>query len=600
MTKRPTINTLTNTASPTYLTQLNQNFTNVKNQFDNTLSLDGSLPNAMNADLDLNGNDLINGGTLSADDIVIGGTSIGTQVSNAAASATSAATSASSASASATTATAYTPAYFDNFAALKADTRSWTVGQLLNTRAEGFAYQVVTSGEHVTTAGGTKLYIQLGDTGYNVKAFGAVGNGTTDDYAAVQLAASDASSISVADGDYLLSQQVTMAVPKSFVGGGATSKFRTTVGFTGPIFSIAPASGTDPKGWTVSNFEVTNYGSATNTFILDIASAGEYISKFTLSKIISNTQVSEYFVKLLNGIPNTDGLFTSVFSDNWSLGGYYLDNVGDSVILERNTTSGAGVGYYVNQLGTAANITIRDGNCTSAGGALDMVKGANLTFENMQVECPVAFTGSNNAAVSIDRPSGGSIYNTKIINNNINTQGNPLYCIYVENAVNTVIDGNELYCDVSTGAHIYIDSGARDTIIGNNKYYNQATGAEVDPIIVNNGVGNTGVWVDATLTLAGWSNQNTANEHPTGYFKDRDGNVMLRGRVAGGAIAGGETLFTLPSGYRPKTKGYLIGTYGAAGAATSVVLQIIPAGAVQILTAASTGAYLSGVVFSTK
>ena len=434
----------------------------------------------------------------------------------------------------------------------------------------------------------------------SVKDFGAVGNGTTDDYAAVQNAASDASSISVGDGSYLLSQQVVMSVPKSFVGGGATSTFNTSASFTGSIFRIAPPVGTDPKGWTVSDFEITNNGSATNVFLLDIASAGEYISKFTLSKVISNTQVSNYFVELLNSIPNADGLFTSYFSDNWSLGGYYLENAGDSIYLERNTTTGAGVGYYVNQLGTAANITIRDGNCTSAGGALNMVKGANLTFENMQVECPVAFTGVNNAAVSVYRASGGSIFNTKIINNNINTQGNPLYCIYLDNAVQTIIDGNELYCDVTSGAHIYLGSGARDTVIGNNKYYNQATGAEVDPIIVNNGVGTTGVWVDATLTLAGWSNQNTANEHPTGYFKDRDGNVMLRGRVAGAAIVGGETLFTLPSGYRPKTKGYLIGTYGAAGAATSVVLQIIPAGAVQILTAASTGAYLSGVVFSTK
>jgi hypothetical protein len=146
----------------------------------------------MNADLDLNSNDLINGGTLSADDIVIGGTSIATQVTNAAASATSAATSASASAASATTATAYTPAYFDNFTALKANTSSWTVGQLLNTRAEGFAYQVVSSGEHVTTAGGTKLIVLLGDSGYNVKAFGAIGdwNGTTgtNDTTAIQTA----------------------------------------------------------------------------------------------------------------------------------------------------------------------------------------------------------------------------------------------------------------------------------------------------------------------------------------------------------------------------------------------------------------------------
>jgi hypothetical protein len=544
MTKAPTLTTIASGYASN--TQLNSNFTAIQVAFENTLSLDGSTPNAMNADLDMDSNNILNVNEVDTSYLRINGQLV-----------------VPSDYAVATDAT-------------DVDYNQGGTGAVSRTVANRLQDQV------------------------SVKDFGAIGNGATDDYAKIQSAASSVNSISVTDGDYLLSQQVTMSVPKSFVGGGATSKFRTTAGFTGPIFSIAPASGTDPKGWTVSNFEVTNYGSATNTFVLDIASAGEYISKFTLSKIISNTQVSEYFVKLLNGIPNTDGLFTSVFSDNWSLGGYYLDNVGDSVILERNTTSGAGVGYYVNQLATAANITIRDGNCTSAGGALNMVKGANLIFEGMQVECPVAFTGSNNAAVSVYRPSGGSIFNTKIINNNINTQGNPLYCIYLDNAVQTIIDGNELYCDVTSGAHIYLGVGARDTVIGNNKYYNQATGAEVDPIIVNNGVGNTGVWVDATLTLAGWSNQNTANEHPTGYFKDRDGNVMLRGRVAGGAIAGGETLFTLPSGYRPKTKGYLIGTYGAAGAATSVVLQIIPAGAVQILTAASTGAYLSGVVFSTK
>jgi hypothetical protein len=139
----------------------------------------------MNADLDLNGNDLINGGTLSADDIVIGGTSIGTQVSNAAASATASATSASASAASAATATLYTPAYFNNVTALLADTRSWPVGQLLNTRAEGFAYQVAASAatdHHVTTAGGVKLYVQVdANGGYNLSAFGATLDGSAND-----------------------------------------------------------------------------------------------------------------------------------------------------------------------------------------------------------------------------------------------------------------------------------------------------------------------------------------------------------------------------------------------------------------------------------
>lgn len=77
MAKRPTINTLANTASPTYLTQLNQNFTNIRDQFDNTLSLDGSTPNAMNADIDLNGNDILNVSKVYADSLFINGTPVG-------------------------------------------------------------------------------------------------------------------------------------------------------------------------------------------------------------------------------------------------------------------------------------------------------------------------------------------------------------------------------------------------------------------------------------------------------------------------------------------------------------------------------------------
>lgn len=59
MAKKPTITTV---ASGYYGRQaLNTNFENIRNQFDNTLSLDGSTPNALNANLDLNSNDLLNG-----------------------------------------------------------------------------------------------------------------------------------------------------------------------------------------------------------------------------------------------------------------------------------------------------------------------------------------------------------------------------------------------------------------------------------------------------------------------------------------------------------------------------------------------------------
>ena len=63
MAKGPTITTI---ASGYYSrTALNDNFTNIDTAFDNTLSLDGSTPNAMTGDIDLGTNDLLNVGTIN-------------------------------------------------------------------------------------------------------------------------------------------------------------------------------------------------------------------------------------------------------------------------------------------------------------------------------------------------------------------------------------------------------------------------------------------------------------------------------------------------------------------------------------------------------
>ena len=102
MAKRPTVTSISSGYASN--TQLNANFEALRDGFDNTLSLDGSVPNAMEVDFDLDGNDIINGGTLNASDITVGGTSLATQVSAAATSASNAATSETNAAASAASA----------------------------------------------------------------------------------------------------------------------------------------------------------------------------------------------------------------------------------------------------------------------------------------------------------------------------------------------------------------------------------------------------------------------------------------------------------------------------------------------------------------
>lgn len=75
MAKKPTVSTIT--TGYYSVTSLNANFENLRDGFDNTLSLDGSTPNAMQADFDMNGYNILN-----ADKLFINGTNILTLLDN--------------------------------------------------------------------------------------------------------------------------------------------------------------------------------------------------------------------------------------------------------------------------------------------------------------------------------------------------------------------------------------------------------------------------------------------------------------------------------------------------------------------------------------
>lgn len=109
-----------------------------------------------------------------------------TQAGIATGAAADAQASAADAQASATAAAMYDGQWLDTVSALIADTSltytaaqpsTVTAGDYVRTRAEGFAYQVAASGavdQHITTAGGVKLYVLAGERGYNVHSFGVL------------------------------------------------------------------------------------------------------------------------------------------------------------------------------------------------------------------------------------------------------------------------------------------------------------------------------------------------------------------------------------------------------------------------------------------
>lgn len=74
MAKKPTLDTIESGYQST--ASLNSNFTALRDAFDNTLSLDGSTPNAMNAALDLNNNNILNINSFQANSITLGGQTV--------------------------------------------------------------------------------------------------------------------------------------------------------------------------------------------------------------------------------------------------------------------------------------------------------------------------------------------------------------------------------------------------------------------------------------------------------------------------------------------------------------------------------------------
>jgi hypothetical protein len=251
MAKKPNITTI---ASGYYSRQaLNNNFENLRDKFDNTLSLDGSIPNAMGADLDLNGNDLLNVGTLNTDVLKLDGTLVGVGDLNAAG-ATLSSISHTGDGSTVAFSTGYqafitdnTQVYIDGVYQNKAGysisgtTLTFSEAPPLNADIEIVVARTLDFGADDAAnvnynQGGTgsvnrTVLTKLQET-VSVKDFGAVGDGVTDDTAAIQAAIdSNSGDVYFPTGTYKVSD--TISVTRNLyglTGGRNTGAVITTDG----------------------------------------------------------------------------------------------------------------------------------------------------------------------------------------------------------------------------------------------------------------------------------------------------------------------------------------------------------------------------------
>lgn len=244
MAKKPTVTTI---ASGYYSRNaLNTNFEALRDGFDNTLSLDGSTPNAMGADFDMNGYRVLNAGQIDTDALYLNGvavrsaTDVEFQTTYLTASYTgdgsTVAYSLSVNPQSEGNVSIYVDGVYQNkdTFSLSGTTITFSEAPPLNS-----AIEIVYPSNTDTLNGSTSSAIvyNQGGTGaqdrtveqklqefVSVKDFGAVGDGVADDTAAFASAIgayADAKTIYVPAGTYLITSKLDLGINKKIIGAGA-------------------------------------------------------------------------------------------------------------------------------------------------------------------------------------------------------------------------------------------------------------------------------------------------------------------------------------------------------------------------------------------
>lgn len=401
----------------------------------------------------------------------------------------------------------------------------------------------------------------------SVKDFGAVGDGVTDDTAAIQTALDSAltskKTVFLPAGTYcvkesssgsgyaLLNKGVAMVGEGTFYSKiQALSSMQAGTDF----IRVTPNNGAyiDFLNFSRFSIEPTNasvkYGrhcifmdfpTETNCSFFYMSDMYLFSGNDVTFKISNNTAVN------FQGVPANSVIERCAF---WE--GTELFGVGDSISIRNNvfrSSNSSRTGIKVAQTtasGTASMCVVRENNFDCMGGAFIVTSGRNTKFINNNVELSAGSGTVNGTVIDIDG-SGGLIPFAEVSSNHIGIFGTATAtsAIRLGGSLGCNINNNTILSGITVTQAILITAAAGAANVGFNEISPQFTNAYS---VAANSVSG----VNFTLPLInGFTN--TFGYAALSYMRYANGIVTLDGVINAPATPNGITIAVLPYGFYP-------------------------------------------------
>lgn len=295
---------------------------------------------------------------------------------------------------------------------------------------------------------------------FNVKDYGAIGNGIHDDTTNIQNclnAAPAGAIIRIPTGIYLISGLVDQCLlvdkPLTILGDGWDAILRVSAATPATVDAIRLLGGYG-GGFMTGNYighlkiEAASGNPGRSCINVDVTPG---TIAYALFEYLDLGILSSYSFACTNPVPRTDGFFTTTIQDCKIGGGVNLENGGDSLHMYRNTVysiSGNAnqLGIRINllagpALGTVQGFELVGNNITCAGG-IDYLCGNAGVISHNNMENPYPTTNSGNAMVNVEGTVANPVMGLTIRDNLFGAGNNSDYVIRINYARGTLCSHN--------------------------------------------------------------------------------------------------------------------------------------------------------------